>query len=70
MLVLVFKVTLLSFSGLDKIEHLQHHQNEEIYKLAFEMIDRYFSNDVCEHANYSKKNHLFLPTLKIRVLCD
>ncbi|XP_031549257.1 importin subunit alpha-3-like [Actinia tenebrosa] len=31
--------------GLDKIEHLQHHQNEEIYKLAFEMIDRYFSND-------------------------
>ncbi|KAK3733924.1 hypothetical protein QZH41_009588 [Actinostola sp. cb2023] len=30
--------------GLDKIELLQHHHNEEIYKLAFEMIDRYFSN--------------------------
>ncbi|EDO31940.1 predicted protein, partial [Nematostella vectensis] len=36
-------VMFVFYTGLDKIELLQHHQNEEIYKLAFEMIDRYFS---------------------------
>lgn len=35
------------FSGLEKIEFLQQHENEDIYKLAFEIIDVYFSdNDV------------------------
>ncbi len=37
---------MLPFSGLDKIEHLQSHDNEEIYKLAFEIIDHYFSAEV------------------------
>ncbi|CAK9254394.1 unnamed protein product, partial [Sphagnum jensenii] len=31
--------------GLDKIEPLQHHDNEDIYKLAYEIIDQYFSDD-------------------------
>jgi len=31
--------------GLDKIEHLQNHDNEEIYKLAYEIIDAFFSSD-------------------------
>ena len=34
--------------GLDKIENLQHHSNEDIYRLAFSIIDKYFTSDVSE----------------------
>jgi len=37
--------------GLDKIEMLQSHENEEIYKLAYEIIDQYFSDDTGEDDN-------------------
>ncbi len=33
-------------NGLDLIEHLQSHRNEEIYRLAFDIIDKYFSEEV------------------------
>jgi len=31
--------------GLDKIEQLQNHDSEEIYKLAYDIIDTYFSGE-------------------------
>lgn len=36
----------LILSGLEKIEMLQNHENEDIYKLAYEIIDQFFSSDV------------------------
>jgi len=31
--------------GLDKIEALQSHDNQDIYRMAFSIIDTYFSGD-------------------------
>ncbi|XP_076039752.1 karyopherin alpha3 isoform X2 [Oratosquilla oratoria] len=37
--------------GLDKIEFLQNHENVDIYKLAYGIIERYFSDDGTEDPN-------------------
>lgn len=37
--------------GLDKIEELQNSDNEEIYKLAYDIIDQYFSDEADEDQN-------------------
>nr|CAD7262466.1 unnamed protein product [Timema shepardi] len=38
-------------AGLDKIEALQNHENVEIYKLAYDIIEQYFSEDVDDDPN-------------------
>jgi hypothetical protein len=37
--------------GLDKIERLQEHENEEIYKLAYEIVDTYFGGEEEDDTN-------------------
>lgn len=32
-------------SGLDKLEFLQGHENQEIYQKAFDLIERYFNTE-------------------------
>ena len=32
--------------GLNRIEELQEHENEEVYKLAYHMVEKFFSDDV------------------------
>ncbi|XP_064615874.1 importin subunit alpha-4-like [Liolophura sinensis] len=55
--------------GLDKIEHLQNHENEEIYKLAYEIIDHYFSDEPDEDPNLmpqaSNEGYQFDPNSQI-----
>ncbi|CAH1990722.1 unnamed protein product [Acanthoscelides obtectus] len=38
-------------NGLDKIESLQNHDNIDIYKLAYEIIEQYFSGDAEDDPN-------------------
>ena len=41
--------------GLDKIEALQTHENSEVYELAYELIETYFSEDKDEDADLQPK---------------
>ena len=42
--------------GLDKIELLQSHENEEIYKMAYEIVDSYFGGVSTYTAAFSSVN--------------
>uniref|UniRef100_A0A6Q2XMI4 Importin subunit alpha n=1 Tax=Esox lucius TaxID=8010 RepID=A0A6Q2XMI4_ESOLU len=41
-------------SGLEKVEQLQNHENEDIYKLAYEIIDQFFSSDDVSQTSWSR----------------
>lgn len=42
------KLYIEEVGGLNKIEELQEHENEEVYKLAYHMVEKFFSEDGTE----------------------
>lgn len=37
-----FAVMIETYGSLERLESLQHHENEEIYKMAYQLVDTYF----------------------------
>jgi len=46
-----FAINIEEAEGLDKIEKLQEHENTDIYKKAYGIIDKYFSDEGEEDSN-------------------
>lgn len=55
--------------GMTKIEELQNHENVDIYKLAYDIIEQFFSDDVSyqlkqiSNKNRKNNNNFFVLTL-------
>lgn len=42
--------------GIDKIEELQKHANEDIYKKAIDILETYFAAEETENENFTNAN--------------
>jgi len=61
-----FSVIIEECYGLDKIEFLQNHENQEIYRKAYDIIQRYFGSDdvddtsaVCPRVDEASQEYMF-----------
>ena len=63
----------MALLGLDKIEALQQHENGDIYKMAYCIVDNYFSNEVsnsiCLHIGVVMLELLFNCLICFDVCC-
>jgi len=61
------RIHIEEIDGLTKIEKLQENENEEVYKLAYHMVEKFFSDDDADEEGLqpevTSEQYTFAPTL-------